>query len=279
VVRGIARRFQIRFQRRWGQNFLVDRGTLEQLLADLDVRPGERLVEVGPGVGVLTVELASRAAAVTGVEIDPACVRALKLTTREFDNVRILEGDILRTPVGDLLESPYRVVGNIPYNLTGALMVHLLEQSKTASRIDIVVQKEVALRLAAPVGSWSLATLGVRVYGTPEVRMPISRDSFLPVPEVGSALLRIVPDNKPALPATQLRDFFRFVTPFFQARRKQLAFVMARGLSVSNTEARDRLAVIGIDPARRAETLSLEEWKRLFEQERGNWRLDTIQAR
>ena len=109
--------------------------------------------------------------------------------------------------------------------------------------------------------------------------MAISRRSFLPVPEVDSALLRIVPDSKPALPASQLRDFFQFVTPFFQARRKQLAFAMARGLSVTNAEARERLSVIGIDPARRAETLSLEEWKRLFEQERKNWGLDTIQAR
>jgi 16S rRNA (adenine1518-N6/adenine1519-N6)-dimethyltransferase len=273
------RRFQIRFQRRWGQNFLADRATLERLVDNLELGSAERVLEVGPGLGVLTVELARRVATVIGVEIDPACVRALKLTTREFRNVSIVEGDILRTPAGDLLESPYRVIGNIPYNLTGALIVHLLEESRTASRIDLVVQKEVAERLAAPAGSWSLATLGVRVYGTPELRMAIGKHAFIPPPDVGSALLRIVPDPVPALPAAELPAFFSFVTPFFQARRKQLAFVMARGLSVSNVEARERLAVIGIDPARRAETLELEEWKLLFEKERRNWRLDTIQAR
>jgi len=273
------RRFQVRFQRRWGQNFLADRATLELIVDNLELGSGERVLEVGPGLGVLTIELARRVAALIAVEIDPACVRALKLTTRDFPNIRILEGDILRTPVGDLLESPYRVVGNIPYNLTGALIVHLLEQRRTASRIDLLVQKEVAERLAAPAGSWSLATLGVRVYGTPELRMAIPKQAFIPPPDVGSALLRIVPDPVPALPAAELAAFFSFATPFFQARRKQLAFVMARGLSVSNVEARRRLAVIGIDPARRAETLGLEEWKRLFEKERGNWRLDTIQAR
>jgi 16S rRNA (adenine1518-N6/adenine1519-N6)-dimethyltransferase len=273
------RRFQIRFQRRWGQNFLADRGNLERLVENLELGADERVLEVGPGLGVLTVELARRVARVVGVEIDPACVRALQLTTRDFPNVEILEGDILRTPVGDLLKSPYRVIGNIPYNLTGALIVHLLEQSRTASRIDLVVQKEVAERLAAPPGSWSLATLGVRVYGTPELRLAIPKTAFLPPPDVGSALLRIVPDPTPALPAAELPAFFHFVTPFFQSRRKQLAFAMARGLSVSNVEARRRLGVIGIDPARRAETLELGEWKRLFETERGNWRLDTIQAR
>lgn len=178
-----------------------------------------------------------------------------------------------------MLQAPYRVIGNIPYNLTGALMVHLLEQPRTASRIDLVVQKEVAERLAAPPGAWSLATLGVRVYGQAEILMTVGREAFVPPPQVASALLRIVPDPAPALPLDQLPAFFRFVTPFFQARRKQLAFVMARGLEVPNAEARARLSVIGIDPARRAETLGLEEWKRLFEEERTNWRLDTIQAR
>jgi 16S rRNA (adenine1518-N6/adenine1519-N6)-dimethyltransferase len=279
VIRGIARRFQVRFQRRLGQNFLVDRASLERLVEALELTESDRVVEVGPGLGVLTVELARRASLVTGIEIDPACVRALQLTTRGFSNVRIVEGDVLRVPVGELQESPYRVVGNIPYNLTGALIVHLLEQPKTTSRIDLLVQKEVAERLAAPAGAWSLATLGVRVYGTPSLRLRLSRDAFLPPPVVDSALVQIVPDPEPALPPEQLPAFFRFVTPFFQARRKQLAFVMARGLSLPNLEARARLSVIGIDPARRAETLDLTEWKRLFEKEHGNWRLDRIQAR
>jgi 16S rRNA (adenine1518-N6/adenine1519-N6)-dimethyltransferase len=278
VIRGVTRRFQIRFQRKWGQNFLADRTALERVVAALDLSAEDRVLEVGPGLGVLTVELAKRVAQVVGVEIDPACVRALELTTRDLANVRTLEGDVLRTPIGDLFNGPYRVIGNIPYNLTGALIVHLLEQRRSAARIDLVVQKEVAERLAAPPGAWSLATLGVRVYGRPELLMVLPRDAFLPPPQVGSALLRIVPDAAPALAPDQLPEFFRFVTPFFQARRKQLAFAMARGLAVPNAEARARLAVIGIDPERRAETLSLEEWKALFGKERMNWRLDTIQA-
>ncbi|MEO6797609.1 MAG: 16S rRNA (adenine(1518)-N(6)/adenine(1519)-N(6))-dimethyltransferase RsmA [Candidatus Dormibacter sp.] len=279
MIRGITRRFQIRFQRKWGQNFLADRQSLDRLVEALELSKDDRVLEVGPGLGVLTVELSRRAEQVVGIEIDPNCIRALELTVRDRPNVRIVQGDVLRTPIGELLQTPYRVLGNIPYNLTGALMVYLLEQPRTASRIDLVVQKEVAERLAAPAGAWSLATLGVRVYGRPKILMTLPREAFFPPPQVASALLRIVPDPVPAVPLDQLPAFFRFVTPFFQARRKQLAFAMARGLAVPNVEARERLAVIGIDPARRAETLGLEEWKRLFEKERSNWRLDTIQAR
>ena len=270
MIRGIARRFGVRYQRRWGQNFLADGGQLERILDALELAPTDSVVQVGPGLGALTVELASRARAVAGVEIDPACVKALAVSLRDRSNVRIIEANVLRTAVGDLLPSPYRVVGNIPYNLTGALFVHLLEQPQPPARIDLLVQEEVAERLVAAPGGWSLATLGVRVYGRPELTVRVPRSAFLPPPKVDSALVRIVPDADPALPRADLPSFFEFVTPFFQARRKQLPFVLGRKRGISGAEARGRLDVIGIDPARRAETLTLEEWRRLFENERGS---------
>ena len=268
MIRGVARRFGVRYQRRWGQNFIADRQQLDRIIEALEVAADDRIVEVGPGLGALTVELARRAGAVVGVEIDPACVTALGLTVRDRGNVRIVEADILRTAVSELLRSPYRVAGNIPYNLTGALFVHLLEQPQPPARIDLLVQKEVAERLVAPPGAWSLATLGVRVYGRPELTGRVPRNAFLPVPRVDSALVRITPDAEPALPRADLPAFFRFVTPFFQARRKQLTFVLSRRWGVGGAEARARLRVIGIDPARRAETLTLEEWRQLFSNER-----------
>jgi len=266
----VARRFGVRYLRRWGQNFLADRQQLERLVEALEVSPEDRIVEVGPGLGALTVELAARARAVVGVEIDPAAVKALALGLRNRSNVRIVEANILRTAVGELLPAPYRVIGNIPYNLTGALFTHLLEQPTPPVRIDLLVQQEVAERLVAPPGSWSMATLGVRVYGTPELVLRVPRTAFLPQPKVDSALVRIIPDAEPGLPRAHLPSFFDFVTPFFQARRKQLPFVLGRKLGVSGAEARARLTVIGIDPARRAETLTLEEWRRLFENERAH---------
>ena len=203
-----------------------------------------------------------------GVEIDPTAVKALALTLRDRSNVQVIEGDILRTAVGDLLPSPYRVAGNIPYNLTGALFLHLLEQPRAPARIDLLVQKEVAERLVAPAGGWSLATLGVLVYGRPELTVRVPRAAFLPVPRVDSAMIRVIPDAEPTIPRNDLPNFFDFVTPFFQARRKQLPFVLGRRRGTSGAEARARLTVIGIDPARRAETLTMEEWRRLFENER-----------
>ena len=268
MIRGVARRFGVRYLRRWGQNFLADRAQLDRIVEALEIAPIDRIVEVGPGLGALTVELASRARAVAGVEIDPACVKALGLALRDRSNVRIIEGDILRTAVSELLPPPYRVAGNIPYNLTGALFVHLLEQPRPPARIDLLVQKEVAERLVAPPGDWSLATLGVRVYGRPELTVRVPRTAFLPRPRVDSALVRITPDPEPAIPRADLATFFQFVTPFFQARRKQLTFALGRRRGTTGTEARARLSVIGIDPARRAETLTLGEWRRLFENER-----------
>ena len=228
----------------------------------------DNVVEVGPGLGALTVELSKRARAVAAVEIDPAAVKALALTLRDRSNVQVIEGDILRTAVSELVPPPYRVAGNIPYNLTGALFVHLLEQPRVPARIDLLVQREVGERLVAPAGGWSLATLGVRVYGRPELTVRVPRAAFLPIPRVDSAMVRVIPDAEPAIPRADLPNFFHFVTPFFQARRKQLPFVLGRWRGTSGAEARARLTVIGIDPARRAETLTVEEWRRLFENER-----------
>ncbi|HYM50194.1 MAG TPA: 16S rRNA (adenine(1518)-N(6)/adenine(1519)-N(6))-dimethyltransferase RsmA [Candidatus Limnocylindrales bacterium] len=268
----MARRYGVRFQRRFGQHFLADRAALERLSAALDLDPSDRIVEVGPGLGALTRELAARTREVVGIEIDPACVRALKLTLRDLDHVRIIEGDVLRQEVGTLLPAPYRVAGNIPYNLTGALFTHLLEQATLPSRIDLVVQREVAQRVAAPPGKWSLATLGVRVFGRAEILLTLPREAFYPMPDVASALLRVTPDPKPALPREQLNSFFQFARPFFQARRKQLSHALSEGLGIDKAEAKERLRVIGIDPARRAETLTLSEWARLFEREGRSWR-------
>lgn len=264
TIRGVARRFGVRFQRKWGQNFFCDRAQLDRLVEALAVRPGDHVIEVGPGLGVLTRELAARAATVVGVEVDPACVRALAFTLHGLTNVTVVSGDILVQPVAQLGPGPYRVIGNIPYNLTGALFGHLLEQPEPPVQIDLVVQKEVAERIASPPGGWSLATLGVRAYGQAELILTIPRAAFLPEPRVASALLRIVPAASPVVPREQLPAFFQFARPFFQARRKQLPYVLRWQLGLSNAAARAHLSGLGIDPARRPETLTLEEWRRLF---------------
>ncbi len=268
----MARRFGVRFERKWGQNFLADRGHLDRLMEAFELAPSDRVLEIGPGLGVLTRELAGRTSEVVAVEIDPACVRALELTLRGLSNVRVVPADILKLVPGKVMRRPYRVAGNIPYNLTGALLVHLLADPAAPDRIDLLVQREVAERLAAPPGAWSMATLAVRVYGQPELKFTIPRDAFYPPPKIASSLLRIVPQAVPAIPRDDLPEFFAMARAFFQARRKQLPYVLARGLGSSGVEAKERLRVMGIDPARRAETLTLDEWRRLFDSERDNWK-------
>jgi 16S rRNA (adenine1518-N6/adenine1519-N6)-dimethyltransferase len=276
TIRAVARRFGVRFQRRYGQNFLADRGALDRLISALELRTDDRVIEVGPGLGVLTQPLARHTASVVAIEIDPACVGALGLTLRGVANVRVVQGDVLRQPLSTLQPSPYRVIGNIPYNLTGALLVHVLEQVPAPRRVDLLVQREVALRIAAPPGAWSLATLGVRVFGAPEVVLTVPREAFVPAPTVASALVRIDPHAYPALPREDLPAFFGFARLFFQARRKQLPYVVSRGLDVDKVKARERLRVLGIDPARRAETLTLTEWGRVFSTLREEWKSDTM---
>src|SRR2546427_818633 len=139
-----------------------------------------------------------------------------------------------------------------------------LEQPDPPRQIDLLVQKEVAQRIASPGGDWSLATLSVRAFGSAELILAIPKEAFFPVPKVASALLRIVPEPMPVIPRDELPEFFKFVRPFFQARRKQLPYVLTRTLGLSNAQARAHLSQLGIDPARRPETLSLEEWRRLF---------------
>jgi 16S rRNA (adenine1518-N6/adenine1519-N6)-dimethyltransferase len=271
TIRAVARRFGVRFERKWGQNFLADRHYLDRLVSELDLVAGDRVLEIGPGLGVLTRELALRTSSVAGIEIDPACVRALELTLQGLANVRIIQADVLKLAPGEVMGRPYRVVGNIAYNLTGPLLVQLLADPAAPDRIDLLLQREVAERLASPPGAWSLATLAVRVYGEPELELTVPREAFYPVPRVASSLLRIAPQPDPAIPRGDLADFFTMARAFFQARRKQLPYALARGLGLTGAEAKERLRVIGIDPARRAETLTLDEWRRLFDSERGNW--------
>jgi len=169
----------------------------------LELTATDQVVEVGPGLGALTVELASRARAVVGVEIDPACVKALGLVLRDHSNVRIVEANILQAPVADFLPAGYRVAGNVPYNLTGALFTHLLEQPRPPRRIDLLVQQEVAERIVARPGGWSLATLGVRVYGQPELVLRVrSRGSTRR--SCGSSPIPIRPYRRPTCRASSV---------------------------------------------------------------------------
>lgn len=211
------------------------------------------VLEVGAGVGTLTIALAARAKSVVAVELDASLLPALREVVGGRPNVTIVEGDILRLDVGADI-----VAGNIPYNLTGALIRKLLDRPPRPRRISLVVQKEVAERWTAPTSA-SLATVAVQVFTLPRVLLTIPAEAFEPRPKVDSAL--VVLDVRPA-PAVQVEDmdvFLRFVEAIFQFRRKQLGGTVAR---MGSSKA--AVAAAGIDPTRRPQTLTLAEWEKLF---------------
>jgi len=247
----LLRRHRIALKHRLGQNFLIDRG-MRDAIADAAGATRQHLVlEVGAGVGTLTVALAQRAGRVLAVELDRDLMPALREVTRESANVEIVEGDILRLDVtGDI------VAGNIPYNLTGALIRKLLDRPSRARRLSLVVQKEVAERWTAPTGA-SLATVAVQVFAEARTLFTIPASYFEPPPRVDSALVVLEVRPKPAVEVDDFDAFFRFVEETFQFRRKQLGGVLAR-------RGFRGLAELGIDPARRPQTLSLSEWEAIY---------------
>ncbi len=247
----LLRRHRITLKHRLGQNFLID-PAMRDAAADAAAATREDLVlEVGAGVGTLTIALAQRARRVVGVELDRDLLAALREVTRDSANVDIVEGDILRLDVsGDI------VAGNIPYNLTGALIRKLLDRPSRPRRLSLVVQKEVAERWTAPTGA-SLATVAVQVFAEARILFTIPASSFEPAPKVDSALVVLEVRPIPAVEVDDFDAFFRFVEETFQFRRKQLGGVLAR-------RGFRGLADLGIDPARRPQTLSLPEWEAIY---------------
>lgn len=249
----LLRRHRITLQHRLGQNFLVDPAVRDRIAGAAGLHPGDEVLEVGAGVGTLTVALASRAKRVVAVELDRSLIPVLREVVGDIPNVEVVQGDILRLDVGAEV-----VAGNIPYNLTGALVRKLLDHPPRPRRISLVVQKEVAERWTAPT-STSLATVAVRVFTEPRLEFTISAEKFTPVPRVDSALAVLAVRQVPAVHVGDLDAFFRFVEAVFQFRRKQLGGIMAR-----MGAGKEVLHTLDIDPTRRPQTLSLEEWESLF---------------
>lgn len=270
VVRGVARRFGIGMQQRLGQHFLVDGHYRRAIAAAAGVRPDDQVLEIGPGIGSLTQLLWPAAGRVLAIEIDPGCVAALRATCRGAANLKVIQADIRKIDTGRLMgRRPYRVVGNLPYYLTGMILPKLLSATRPPTDVTVLVQREVAHRLAALPGDWSLATLGVRILADAAVLLAVPASAFLPPPRVGSTLIRLTPSSAPAVPPAEQASFFAFAEPFFQARRKQLHHAWARATDATPAQARESLRQLGIDPTRRPQTLSLAEWTLLYRRAAG----------
>lgn len=262
TVRAVARRAGLQLKHRLGQNFLVDRAALDGIVAALDPQPDDEVLEIGPGIGTLTVELAQRAARVVAVELDEACVRACAITLRAHPNAQVVHQDALRTdPVQLGLRDGYLAAGNIPYNITAPLITHLLELPTPPRRAVLLVQREVAARLSAPPGGWGLLTVAVRSLATVERIADVPPSSFEPPPAVHSSVIRLTPAAQ--LSAADRRAVLDLARGAFQMRRKTLRHGLARALGGEEPAAMAVLQEAGVDPRRRPETLDLDEWRAL----------------
>ncbi|MBN2117054.1 MAG: 16S rRNA (adenine(1518)-N(6)/adenine(1519)-N(6))-dimethyltransferase RsmA [Anaerolineales bacterium] len=260
----LLKRHGLRAHKGLGQNFLQDPLALEKIVAAAEIQPTDTVLEIGPGLGSLTRYLAVSAKEVVAVELDERLIPPLKAVLAPYQNIRLMHGDILKLAPTDLItERDYIVVANIPYYITSAVIRHLLENEPKPRRIVLTVQKEVAQRICAKPGDMSLLALSVQIYGKPRSAAHIPAEAFFPAPKVDSAVLCVDIYPAPLVKKELLEPFFKLIKAGFSQKRKTLRNSLSSGLHIAPAQAAEVLTQAGIDPQRRAETLSIEEWERL----------------
>lgn len=261
----MLREFGLRPKKRWGQHFLVSRRALTTILSAADVDPGDTVLEIGAGLGTLTVELARRAAAVVAVEIDAALLPVLRATAAAFTNVVLIHGDVMDVELGVIAAGATKVVANLPYAVASPLIVRLLEIPAGIQTMVLTIQREVADRLNAAPGGKDYGALSVAVQFRADVevvgRVPPS--AFYPAPDVDSSIVRLRVRDRPRVTVADEAAYFRVVRAAFAQRRKTLRNTLAAGLAITPARAEAACAAAGLDPRRRGETLSLDEFAAL----------------
>ena len=262
VVHYICKRFDIKMSKKLGQNFLIKRGIVDEIVHAAELTVGEPVLEVGPGIGTLTQGLAQSGADVTAIELDRRLLEVLDTTLASYDNVRIIHGDVLKLDVPTIMNhKPFKVVANLPYYITTPIIMSLLESKLPIERLVVMVQKEVALRMIAKPGTKDYGALSVAVqyYTEPDIVLDVPPKSFLPAPAVTSSVIRCVLRDKPPVDVIDEKLFFRVVKAGFAQRRKTFANTMkTTGLSKDRIE--ELLAKANIDGQRRGETFTLQEF-------------------
>lgn len=262
VVHYICKRFDIKMSKKLGQNFLIKRGIVDEIVKAADLQEGEPVLEIGPGIGTLTQGLAQSGANVTAIELDTRLLEVLDTTLAQYSNVTIVHGDVLKLDVPSIMHyEPFKVVANLPYYITTPIIMSLLESRLPIERLVVMVQKEVALRMVAKPGTKDYGALSVAVqyYTKPDIVLDVPPKSFLPAPAVTSSVIRCVLRDKPPVDVVDEKLFFRVVKAGFAQRRKTFANTMkTTGLSKDRIE--ELLAKANIDGQRRGETFTLQEF-------------------
>ena len=276
----LLKKYNLQPKKGLGQNFLTDPHHLQKIVDAADLSPADTVLEIGPGPGTLTGHLCDAAGHVIAVELDSQMVHLLRTEYGHYANLTVVEADILQLAISrqsTLSNQPftihhsqftihnYKVVANLPYYITSAVLRHLLESHSRPQRMVVTVQKEVAERIVAQPGQMSLLAVSIQFYGRPTLVHRISAGAFYPSPKVDSAVVRIDPYPQPPMPVADVDQFFRVVKAGFGQKRKQLKNTLAAGLHLPPTQVVAALESAGIDPKRRAQSLSLPEWGGLVE--------------
>lgn len=264
-LRSLLSSYGMRPNKAFGQNFLIDRSVLTQIVQAADIEPEDQILEVGAGTGVLTRELAQQARRVVAVELERDMLTLLAQTTRAYPNVELIARNLLfLNPTEVFEDAPYKLVANLPYYITAPTFRHFLESANPPRVLVVMVQWEVAQRMVAEPGDLSLLGVSIQFYGRPKIVARVPARSFYPAPKVDSAILRVDVHEKPALTKEERDRFFKVVQAGFSERRKQLHNSLTHGLHYKNELVRTWLEEVGIAASRRAETLSIEEWIALW---------------
>lgn len=269
----LLRRHNLNLKKSLGQNLLIDASHLTRIAAAADLEKTDTVLEIGPGLGALTHQLAEQAGRVIAVELDQRLIPILRAEFAGRPHVSFVHGDILELTLPELLgtqlSSPagpptatanYKVVANLPYYITSAVLRHVLESLPPPTLAVLLVQREVAQRMVAQPGAMSMLAVSVQFYACPRALQRIPAGAFLPRPKVDSRVVRLDVRPQPAVSDVEPAHFFSTVRAGFGQRRKQLRNSLSAGLSCTKEQADHWLTASGIDPRRRAETLSLPEW-------------------
>ena len=267
IIKLIKNKYGFRFSKSLGQNFLIDKDVLDGIVEGAEIGEQDLVIEIGPGIGVLTQAAAEKAGKVVSVEIDKDLIEVMRFTLADLNNVKVINGNILKTDLNELIKeeqgdlSHVKVIGNLPYYITTAIIMKLLSEHVQCESITVMMQKEVGERIMAAPGSreYGAISASVQYYSTVNHILDVNKTSFMPQPKVDSCVLRMDMRETPAAAPNNEEHFFGIIRAAFGQRRKTLLNSL-KATGAPRDVLSDALEEAGIDPGRRAETLTLDEF-------------------
>ena len=268
----VLQKYNFNFQKKFGQNFLINTGVLEDIIEASEITKDDFVVEIGPGIGTMTQYLCENAREVLAVEIDTNLIPILKDTLKEYDNVEVINQDILKVDINKIAEEknngrPIKVVANLPYYITTPIIMGLFESHVPVESITIMVQKEVADRMQTGPGSkeYGALSLAVQYYSNPKIVLNVPPSCFMPQPKVGSAVIKLTCHNNPPVEVDNEKMLFKVIRASFNQWRKTLANGLKNygGIPLSKEQIQESIEELGVEANIRGEKLSLEQFAQL----------------